>query len=298
MAEIDGDSSLLESPNENTDELIHVSKPIVKILCYGSNDFKCSELQFELSEERGREHLSGISLHYAQDLNLFDKFAVPVYTQEITQLIGEGVDVFLILIGLNNKFSQSMFDLLTSIPNILKFEEEDKRHFWKRAVIAFDANDHPNPEDLINKSMEGNIGIKRMVEMVGGRYTYLSTVKPDALVDGLVKQCRFLTTKHGGKEIVRGKGQQSTIVQYRGGSVLTLIWRKGNCEMSVSSMNLILRTTRLSKEELERFRENYRDPKAKVSFEEVLKFLAHGDGEASEEMKRLREEYEDPTAKY
>ena len=69
-------------------------------------------------------------------------------------------------------------------------------------------------------------------------------------------------------------------------------------EMSVSSMNLILRNTRLSKEELERFRENYRDPKAKVSFEEVIQFLAHGDGEASEEMKRLREEYEDPTAKY
>ena len=228
MAEIGNGWSLLESPNENTDELIHVSKPVVNILCYGSNDFKCSELQFELSEERGRELPSEISLHYAQDLDLFDRFAVPVYTQEITQLIGEGVDVFLILIGLNNIFSQTMFDLLTSIPNILKFEEEDKQYFWERAVIAFDANDHPNPEDQIKKSMEGNIGIKRMVEMVGGRYTYLSTVKPDALVDGLVKQCRFLTTRHSDKEIIRGKRQQSTIVQYRDGSVLTLIWGKGN----------------------------------------------------------------------
>ena len=228
MAEIGKDSSLLESPNENTDELIQVCKPVVNILCYGSNDFKCSELQFELSEERGRELPFWISLHYAQDLDLFDRFADPVDTQKITQLIGEGVDVFLILIGLNIIFSQTMFDLLTSIPNILKFEEEDKPHFWERAVIAFDANDHPNPEDLINKSMEGNIGIKRMVEMVGGRYTYLSTVKPDALVDGLVKQCQILITKHNGKEIIRGKGQQSTIVQYRGDSVLTLIWGKGN----------------------------------------------------------------------
>ena len=202
-------SPLLERSNENRAGLLQGCKP-VNILCYGNNHFKCSELKFELSRERGRNLPLDISLHYAQDLDLFDRFTVPVYTQEITQLIGEGVDVFLILIGLNNKFTQSMFDLLTSIPNILKFEEEDKQYFWERAVIAFDANDHPNPEDLIRKSMEGNISLKRMVEMVGGRYTYLSTVEPYALVDGLVKQCRFLTTKHSGKELTGGKGQRGS----------------------------------------------------------------------------------------
>ena len=207
MAEIGRDSPLLESLNENRTELFQLSKPM-QILCYGSNDFKCSKLKFEFSAEGVRELPSEISLHYAQDLDLFDRFADPVYTQEITQLIGEGVDVLLILIGLNNKFTQKMFDLLTSIPDILKLEEEDKRHFWERAVIAFDANDHPNPEDLINESMEGNILIKRMVEMVGGRYTYLSTVEPNALVNGLVKQCKFLATN--GKELIRGQGQRKT----------------------------------------------------------------------------------------
>ena len=66
--------------------------------------------------------------------------------------------------------------------------------------------------------------------------------------------------------------------------------------MSVGSMGMILRNTMLSKEERTRFRD--KDCEAKVSFEEVLKFLVHGDGEASEGMKRFREEYEDPTAKY
>ena len=202
-------SPLLERSNENRAGLLQGCKP-VNILCYGNNHFKCSELKFELSEEKVRNLPFEISLHYAQDLDLFDRFAYPVYTQEITQLIGEGVDVFLILIGLNNTFSQTMFDLLTSIPNILKLEEEDKQYFWERAVIAFDANDHPNPEDLIKKSMKGNIGIKRMVEMVGGRYTYLSTVKPNALVDGLVKQCQILITKHNGKELTGGKRQRGS----------------------------------------------------------------------------------------
>ena len=209
MAEIGRDSPLLERLNENKAGLLQGCKP-VNILCYGNSDFKCSKLKSELSEKRVSALPSEISLHYPQDLDLFDRSAVPVYTQEITQLIGEGVDVFLILIGLNNTFSQSMFDLLTSIPNILKFEEEDKQYFWERAVIAFDANDHPNPEDLIRKSMEGNTGIKRIVKMVGGRYTYLSTIEPNALVNGLVKQCRFLTTRHSGKELTGGKRQRSS----------------------------------------------------------------------------------------
>ena len=202
-------SPLLERSNENKAGLLQGCKP-VNILCYGNNYFKCSELKFGLSKERVRNLPSEISLHYAQDLDMFDRFAVPVYTQEITQLIGEGVDIFLILIGLNTIFSQSMFDLLTSIPNILKFEEEDKQYFWRRAIIAFDVNDHLNPEDQIKKSMKGNIGIKRMVEMVGGRYTYLSTVEPSALVDGLVKQCLLLTIKHSGKELTGGKGQRGS----------------------------------------------------------------------------------------
>ena len=212
MAEIGNDSPLLERLNENKAGPLQGCKP-VNILCYGNNDFKCSKLKFELSKERVRNLRSlppEISLHCAQDLDLFDRFADPVYTQEMIQLIGEGVDVFLILIDLNHIFSQSMFDLLTSIPNILKFEEVDKQYFWERAVIAFDANDHPNPEDQIKKSMERNTGIKWMIKMVGGRYTYLSTVEPNALVDGLVKQCLFLTAKHSDKELTGGKGQRDS----------------------------------------------------------------------------------------
>ena len=225
MAEFGRGSSLLESLNENRAELFKLSKPI-QILCYGSNDFKCSKLKFEFSEERIKKLPFWISLQYAQDLDVLERFAVPVYTQEITQLIVEGIDVLLILIGLNNTFSQPMFDLLTSIPNILKLEEVDKQCFWERAVIAFDVNDHPNPEDLINESMEGNIGIKQMVEKVGRRYTYLSTVEPDALVDGLVEQCQNLTTKHSGKGLIKGKGQRKTSASSRYGSVLTSMGRK------------------------------------------------------------------------
>ena len=103
MAEIGNDSPLLEISNENKAGLLQGCKP-VNILCYGNNDFKCSKLKSELSKKRVRELPFWISLHYAQDLDMFDRFADPVYTQEITQLIGEGVDVLLILIGLNNEF--------------------------------------------------------------------------------------------------------------------------------------------------------------------------------------------------
>ena len=76
MAESGKGSYFLEKPDENTDELIQVSKPVVNILCYGSNDFKCSKLKSELSEERVRELPYELSLHYAQDIDLVKRLVI------------------------------------------------------------------------------------------------------------------------------------------------------------------------------------------------------------------------------
>ena len=204
-------------------------RPMVRVLCYGNNDFKCSELHFDLSEERDRSLPFRISLLHAPDLDLFDRFTAPVYTEEVAQLIGQGervamrIDVFLILISLNTVFSQSMFDLLTSIPNILELKE-NKQYFWERAVIAFNAVGHSNPEDKIKKSIDGNVGIKQMLEMAGGRYTYLSTNEPNAFVDRLVEHCHYLTTKTTVKRVEARKPFYVSIKSILS-SVLSTIWR-------------------------------------------------------------------------
>ena len=205
MAEVSETFVLMENPKENRQEVLQVSKPVVRVFCFGNNDFKCSMLPSDSSEERYSELPFRISIHHAMDLDLFARFTDPVHTQEVVQLIGqreqlgEGMDIFLILIGMNFTFSQPMFDLLTSIPNILEFKEENKQSFWERAVIAFNAFGHSTPEDDIQMSINGNIGVRRLCEMVGGRYTYLSTAEPNVFMDRLVEHCHSLIASNTDK---------------------------------------------------------------------------------------------------
>ena len=162
------------------------TKTDYKVLCYGNNNIPSSEFSdfYTKRSEKARNFPSRISLYYAPDLDLFNRFEDPVYTPEVRELIEQGeIDVFLILISLEGAFSQSMYNLLTSIPTNLGLNEES---FWKKAVIAFDTKERPDPKQYIERSIERNIAIKRMVEKVGGRYTYLSHSEFDAAFYNLV----------------------------------------------------------------------------------------------------------------
>ena len=226
MAEVSETFVLMENPKEIREEVLQESKPVVRVFCFGNNDFTCSMLP----EERYRKLPFRISLHHAMDLDLYARFTDPEHTQEVVQLIGqreqlgEGIDMFLILIGMNLIFSQTMFDLLTNIPNILEIKEENKQCFWERAVIVFDAIGHSTPEDDIQMSINGNIGVQRLYEMVGGRYTYLSTAEPNVFMDRLVKHCNFLIARNTDKAWSGRSGLRD--VQPIHDSVVSLIWRK------------------------------------------------------------------------
>ena len=163
------------------------TKTDYNVLCYGNNNIPSSEFSYfymKHMEEKLRNFPSRISLYSAPDLDLFNRFEDPVYTPEVRELIEQGeIDVFLILISLEGAFSQSMYNLLTSIPTNLGLNEES---FWKKAVIAFDTKERPDPKQYIERSIERNIAIKRMVEKVGGRYTYLSQSEFDVAFYNLV----------------------------------------------------------------------------------------------------------------
>ena len=175
----------------------------IKVLCYGNNNIPSSEFSdfYTKRSEKARNFPSRISLYYAPDLDLFNRFEDPVYTPEVRVLIEQRkIDVFLILISLEGIFSQNMFELLTSIPTVLGLSEES---FWKKAVIAFDTKERPDPKQYIERSIERNIAIQRMVDKVGGRYTYMSHPKPDALLDNLEISIRKVYSGRERKETVR-----------------------------------------------------------------------------------------------
>ena len=159
-----------------------------KVLCYGNNKIPSSKFRgfYEKhSEEITRDLPIRISLYYAPDLDLFNRFDDPVYTPEVRELILQRkIDVFLILISLEHVMSSSMYDLLTSVPTQLGLSEES---FWKKAVIAFSMKERSDPEQYIQESTDENSGVRKMVEKVRGRYTYVSESEPDAFWSNLSK---------------------------------------------------------------------------------------------------------------
>ena len=180
--------------------------PVTKVLCIGNNKIP-SSLFTTFYENHSIEKAKDLqlSLYYAPDLDLFNRFEDPVYTPEVAELIGQGdqggkgIDVFLILISLEHVMSGAMNDLLTGIPTRLGLSEES---VWNKAVIAFYMKDHGDPEVYIKDSMNGNVGVKQMVGKAGGRYTYLLKSKPDAFLNKLEMNIRQI---HGIDTLSRAK---------------------------------------------------------------------------------------------
>ena len=245
--------------------------------------------------------------------------------------LGEGISSMVVLVSLLAPFSDQMEELINELPTHYTSKSDPEfalnvQKWWNHVFIVFEVSDDASGEEFVEENLAYDPRMKTLVSKANNRWTWIARDTSVRMCrDRITGLCLGVRKEIGGKSFIKDTvlreikemiteidAEANTRVATRNpkfqqkmaqGAVNideSKFWGMTSLkrEMSVSSMNLILRTTRLSKEELERFRENYRDPKAKVSFEEVLKFLAHGDGEASEEMKRLREEYEDPTAKY
>ncbi|KAI6657225.1 hypothetical protein LOD99_11171 [Oopsacas minuta] len=234
-----------ENRDRVLDELLHLSKPILTILCYGNNEFTSGELQFNLTEEKTRNIPYRISIHHAPDLDLSNAFTQPVYTPELARLIRQpdririGVSVFLILISLDSIFSQSMFDLITDIPNLHGLRNECSEYFWSKAVIAFDTNGHPNPEEMIRLSINGNDGIKNMVNKVGGKYVYLSQVRLDALMNDLLVQSQKVGLINQNNEFIGGGDVNGRALRVKK-SFLPTMWNASSLELYVFFLSKVL----------------------------------------------------------
>ncbi|KAI6646142.1 hypothetical protein LOD99_9493 [Oopsacas minuta] len=199
-----------ENRNRVVDEFLQLSKPVLRVLCYGNNNIESDKFQLDVSEENTRNIPYHISIHRPPDLNLFNEISQTVSTPELIRLIGQpdqigtGVSVFLILISLNSVFSTPMLDLITDIPNLLGLTNECSEYFWSRAVIVFDTCGHLNPEETIRLSIEGNDGIKNIIRKAGGRKIYLPQSNTD-LLNALLIQFHKIKEKNLHTEFIGGR---------------------------------------------------------------------------------------------
>ena len=154
-----------------------------RILVIGNNAAESSQLfdKLELSYPGNNcieTEQTSLEFYAYPDLNLFNRFQEPQIDDSIRQLIGDttdggGVSLFLILISQTEIFSNAMKEMLMQIPQSTNFKSEE--YFWDHAAILFSFEDNAtNFRERMSNSINGNAGIRKVVNKAGERYSWMS----------------------------------------------------------------------------------------------------------------------------
>ena len=179
-----------------------MEKQSYKILIHGNNAVKSSELLEKLScpdkncIEMGHSRLE---FYAYPDLNLFNRFQEPQIDDDFIRLIEHagnssdsesGISLFIILVSQTEIFSRDMQDMITDIAQNKHLTSE--KYFWDHATVLFSFEEivcHYREE--VERAINGNVGIQKVVEKAGKRYIWMSNSSPrDELVASIIFQCR------------------------------------------------------------------------------------------------------------
>ena len=229
--------------------------------------------------------------------------------------LGEGISSMVVLISLLAPFSKQMEELINELPTHYisdsdpEFARNDQK-WWDYVFIVFEVFDDANGEVFVEENLALNPRMKALAGKAKHRWTWIARDTPVRMCkDRITDLCLRVRKEIGGKVFINdtvlreikekmmtqsddkantsqvarfdrkfiGKIAQGAVhISESDNKVVVKLWGMTiKREMSVGAMRMILRFTMLSKEELERFRDEYKDPNAKVSFDEVLQFLAY-----------------------
>ena len=219
--------------------------------------------------------------------------------------LGEGISSMVVLISLLVPFSKQMEELINELPTHYISDsdpefDQDVQKWWNHVFIVFEVSDDARGEVTVRENLKLNPIMKTLAGKANNIWTWIARDTSVRMCrDRITESCLRVRKEIGGKVFIndtilseikemiteideeasirvstRNPTFQQKMAQGAVNIHETKFWgMTSKREMSVGSMRMILRNTLLSKEELERFREEYRDPEAKVSFEEVLQFL-------------------------
>ena len=227
--------------------------------------------------------------------------------------LGEGISSMVVLISLLAPISDQMEELINELPTHYIPESDPEfalnvRKWWNHVFIVFEVSNDASGEAFVEENLAHNPKMKTLAGKANNIWTWIARDTSVRMCrDRITESCLRVRKKIGGKVFIKDtvlreiKGMMTQIDKAKttqvarfnptfhqrmaqgavnfiesDNRVVAKFWGiTSKHQISVGSMRLILRNTMLSEEEWKRFREKYKDPKAKVSFEEVLKFLAH-----------------------
>ena len=186
-----------------------MTKQSYKILIHGNNFVESSQLfeRLQLSYPDNNciemEHAT-LEFYAYPDLNLFNRFQEPQIDANIIRLIGNagnssnlepGISLFIILISHTEIFSRDMQDMITDIAQNKHFKSE--KYFWDHATVLFSFEEIVgNYREEVKRSINGNVGIKEVVEKAGKRHFWMSnSCTKDELGASIISQCKNVESK-------------------------------------------------------------------------------------------------------
>ena len=222
--------------------------------------------------------------------------------------LGECISSMVVLINLLAPISKQVKELINELPTHYTSESYlgfalNHPKWWNYVFIVFKVSDDFNGEAFVEGNLALNPILKTLAGKANNRWTWIARdTSEEECRDRITESCLRVRKEIGGKvfinnTVLREVKEMMTEIDdkvYTRVAIRSSSFRQNTAwgainytfvanfwgiiprhRISVGSMRLILRSTMLREEDWKRFREEYKDPKAKVSFEEVFQFLTH-----------------------
>ena len=197
------------------DEIVQLSKPSLRILCYGNTECPGSNIRdiFDIPEFATQLQTLGLRLLFhpeisagAKDFNQkFDLEPNLVLTIGQQHEVGTGVSVIVILITLTLSFTATDYALVNNLSNLHVLEHNYEKYFWSRVVIVFHMNEG-NYTSVIKQAIDNNIGIMNLLIRSGWRYTYMGKYRPNNIfVQEFISLCHRVRDENNNRQFIGGK---------------------------------------------------------------------------------------------
>ena len=194
-------------------ELFQLSKPVLRVLCYGNLAYPCSKLQEitnvpEYSTQLGD---SGVKLYYYRDVYQPLVEQEIQLGQELSRLIGRpdeignGVSVIVILINFQEGFGSFDWKVVNSLPRSFGLDPISEQYFWDRVVVVFHITGG-TVQSGMRHHVENNSAIRELLTRVHWRYTHTHpTDSKQIFIQEFISLCERVNLENNFRQVIGGK---------------------------------------------------------------------------------------------
>ena len=202
-----------ESKGRALEQIIRLSKPTLRVLCYGNTEFPSSWISdiFDMPEFSTRIRATGLQLSFHPNLTVaaihrtFELESDLLLKIGQADEIGTGISVIVILITLTGPYHTGYGMLMDLLPGRHGIDPNYEKYFWSRVVIIFHLNEG-NYTSIIKHSIDNSVGIRILLIRAGWRYTYMGKYRPNSeFILQFISLCKRVRDENNNREFIGGK---------------------------------------------------------------------------------------------